>query len=59
VHFSWLAPLTWPTAINALGSGLVDVKKLMSKVIPLDSLAQGIKDVKNRVGDPMKVIVRS
>ena len=59
VHFSWLAPLTWPTALTALGSGLVDVKKLMSQVIPLDSLAQGIKDVKNRVGDPVKVIVRS
>jgi threonine dehydrogenase-like Zn-dependent dehydrogenase len=57
IEFSWLAPLTWPTAIDALGTGIVQVKKLMSRVIPVKDLAQGIKDVKNRVNSPMKVIV--
>ena len=57
VQFSWLAPLTWPTALDALGAKLVDVKKYMSKVVPVKDLAQAIVDVKNRVGKPMKVIV--
>ncbi len=57
VQFSWLAPLTWPTALDALGAKLVDVKKYMSKVVPVKDLAQAIKDVKNRVDRPMKVIV--
>ncbi len=57
IHFSWLAPLTWPTALDAIGSGLVDVKKLNTATIPLDTLVQGINDVNNRVGDPLKVVV--
>lgn len=58
IQFSWLAPLTWPTALDAIGNGLVDVKKLMSKVVPNENLVQAIKDVKNRVGNPMKVIIK-
>jgi len=26
IRFSWLAPLTWPTAVQALATGLVNVK---------------------------------
>ncbi len=58
VHFSWLAPLTWPTALDAISRGLVDVKSLQTKTIKLEALAQGIQEVKNRVGDPLKVIVQ-
>ncbi len=58
VQFSWLAPLTWPTAIDAIGNGLVNVKKFISKTVPNKDLVQAIKDVKNRVGDPMKVIIQ-
>lgn len=58
VHFSWLAPLTWPTALNAIARGLVNVKALNTKTIKLDELEKGIKDVSSRVDNPMKVVVQ-
>ena len=58
VHFSWLAPLMWPTALDAIGRGLVDVKSLASSTIELEDLAQGLRDVKARANQPMKVLVR-
>lgn len=58
VRFSWLAPLTWPTALDAIATGLVNVKSLATQIIDVGSLAKGIKDVKERVGNPVKVIVK-
>ena len=58
VHFSWLAPLMWPTALDAIGRGLVDVKSLASSTIELEDLTQGLRDVKARANQPMKVLVR-
>ena len=58
VHFSWLAQLTWPTALDAIGRGLVDVKSLASSTIELKDLEQGLRDVKARAGNPMKVLVK-
>jgi L-iditol 2-dehydrogenase len=57
IRFSWLAPLTWPKALNALGQGLVNAKSLVSQTIKLADLEKGIRDVKARVGKPMKVVV--
>ena len=58
VHFSWLAQLTWPTALDAIARGLVDVKSLASSTIELKDLEQGLRDVKARANQPMKVLVR-
>lgn len=58
VRFSWLAPLTWPTALDAIASGLVDVGKLHSHTIALEDLEQGIADVKARKDNVMKMIVK-
>jgi len=58
VRFSWLAPLTWPTALNAIANGLVDVGKLHSHTIALEDLLQGIADVKARKDNVMKMIVK-
>ncbi|MHC4214008.1 MAG: zinc-dependent alcohol dehydrogenase, partial [Planctomycetota bacterium] len=58
LHFSWLAPLMWPTALDAIGRGLVDVKSLASSTIELKDLEQGLSDVKARKGNPMKVLVK-
>jgi len=57
IHFSWLAPLTWPTALDAIATGLVNVKPLVTRTAGLDGLVQAIKEVKDRVGDPMKVVI--
>jgi L-iditol 2-dehydrogenase len=58
VHFSWLAPLTWPTALDAIATGLVNVKSLATQIIEVKALEKGIKDVRGRVGNPLKVLVR-
>lgn len=57
VHFSWLAPLTWPTALSAIGNKLVDLSRLRSGVVKLAQLEKAITDVRDRVGNPMKVVV--
>jgi len=57
IHFSWLAPHTWPTALDAIARGLVDVKSLATHKFGLEDLVKGIADVRDRVGDVMKAIV--
>ena len=57
IRFSWLAPGTWPVALQALANGLVDVSRLGTHTYPLESLAQGLTEVKNRVGNPLKAQV--
>ncbi len=57
VHFSWLAPLTWPTALAAIGNKLVDLSRLRSSVVKLPTLEKALTDVRDRVGNPMKVLV--
>ena len=57
IQFSWLAPLTWPKALDAIATGLVNVKPLATKQVPLADLEQAIKDVKARVDNPLKVLV--
>lgn len=57
IMFSWLAPLTWPTALQALANKLVDVEPLITHSMKLENLVQGIADVKSRAGDVMKAVV--
>ena len=35
IHFSWLAPLTWPTALDSIAGGLVNVSSLVTATVPL------------------------
>ncbi|MBC8233509.1 alcohol dehydrogenase catalytic domain-containing protein [bacterium] len=57
ILFSWLAPLTWPIALKAIATELVDVKKLHTHTFKLEDLVQGLADVKARKGNVMKAIV--
>ncbi|MFW6162514.1 MAG: zinc-dependent alcohol dehydrogenase [Planctomycetota bacterium] len=57
IQFSWLAPGTWQTALQALGSGLVDVSPLVSHQFPLADLADDHVKVKDRVDQPMKPVI--
>jgi len=54
IRSSWLAPLTWPTAIRILEEGLINVKDLISHRYPLEETERAIIDLKNRVDNPMK-----
>lgn len=57
IQFSWLAPFTWPTALQALSAGLLNVDPLITHSIPLADLVQGLTDVRERKGNVMKAVV--
>ncbi len=57
IRFSWLAPNTWPAALDALAGGLIDTKPLVSKTIPLEDTVKGIEAARTREGNPMKIVV--
>jgi len=57
IRFSWLAPLTWPAAIKAIASGQVDLSRICTHEVKLDQLKQALADVRDRKGDPIKVVV--
>jgi len=54
IRSSWLAPLTWPTAIRILEEGLINVKDLISHRYPLEETKRAIINLKGRVDNPMK-----
>ncbi len=55
IRSSWLAPLSWPTTIRVIQEGLVDVDNLITHSFPLEETEKAIIDLRNRVGEPMKV----
>ncbi len=57
IRFSWLAPLVWPDTIHAIGEGLVDLSWLITDTVPLAEAGQAIVNIKERIGDPIKVQV--
>ncbi len=57
IRFSWLAPLVWPAALQALGSGMIDTDPLISHTIKLDDLIDGLAKVRDRKDNVMKTVV--
>lgn len=57
IRFSWLAPFTWPPALQALAAGLVDVEPLVTHSFQLDELVSGLGRVKAREDNVMKAVV--
>lgn len=57
IRFSWLSPLTWPLAIQALAEGLIDVKRLITHQVSLEDTLEGLQTVKSRKGNAMKAIM--
>ena len=47
----------WPTALQALSAGLLNVDPLITHSIKLDNLVQGLTDVRERKGNVMKAVV--
>jgi L-iditol 2-dehydrogenase len=58
IRFSWLAPLTWPSALQALSTGLVKVDKLVTHSFKLSGLVEGLEKVRSRSGRVMKAVVK-
>ncbi|MGC8880320.1 MAG: zinc-dependent alcohol dehydrogenase [Anaerolineae bacterium] len=57
IRFSWLAPLSWPTAIRMISEGLVNLEGLVSSTVPLADTGKAIRMLRERANDPVKVQV--
>jgi len=57
IRFSWLAPFTWPSALQALSGGLVNVEPLASHQFALADLVEALGKVKSREDNVMKAVV--
>jgi threonine dehydrogenase-like Zn-dependent dehydrogenase len=57
IRSSWLAPFVWPTTLRIISEGLVDFEGLVTSTVPLEETEKAIRDLKDRVDEPMKVQV--
>lgn len=54
IRFSWLAPLIWPTTLDTLANGLVQVEPLITHSYPLASAVEAIRGIQAREGNVIK-----
>ncbi len=54
IRSAWLAPMVWPETIRIIQNGLVNLESLVTHTAPLEETEKAIKDLKNRVGNPIK-----
>jgi threonine dehydrogenase-like Zn-dependent dehydrogenase len=57
IRFSWLAPLTWPTAIQAIHTGIVNVDELITHKFQLSELAEAIQFMASEEKGKIKGII--
>ena len=57
IRYSWLAPDTWPEAVDLIYSGKVQVKPVQSYSFPLSDLAESIRKVHDREGNAIKPLM--
>jgi L-iditol 2-dehydrogenase len=58
IRFSWLSPNTWEEAVQLISDGIVDMDAIISHKFDLDSLAEGITKVRDRVDNCTKGVVQ-
>lgn len=58
IRFSWLAPFTWPTALNAISTGLVDLSPLVTHSYPVDKVEDALRLLSSRQDGVMKALVK-
>jgi len=57
IKFSWLSPLTWPTALRLLSTKQVNVDRLITHRYKLEQLKEALGEVRERKGNVMKAVV--
>lgn len=57
IRYSWLAPDTWPEAVELLHSGKVRVEPVQSYRFRLDELAESIRKVRDREDNAIKPVM--
>ena len=59
IRYSWLAPDTWPEAVDLLHSGKVRVEPIQSYSFALEELGDSLHKVKNREGNAIKPLMKN
>jgi L-iditol 2-dehydrogenase len=57
IRFSWLAPTSWPTATQALFTGMLDPTPLITHRFPLEDLIEALDFVYERRDNVIKAII--
>ncbi|HLU47585.1 MAG TPA: alcohol dehydrogenase catalytic domain-containing protein [Planctomycetota bacterium] len=57
IRYSWLAPDTWPEAVELLHSGKVRVEPVQSYAFELEGLADAIRKVRDREDNAIKPVM--
>jgi L-iditol 2-dehydrogenase len=55
--FAWLAPYTWNTALDALASGALRLKPLITHRFPLEKTAEGLEFMRSPVKEKIKGMI--
>ena len=59
IRYSWLAPDTWPEAVDLLHSGKVRVEPIQSYSFALEELGDSLRKVKDREGNAIKPLMKN
>ncbi|MCZ6794691.1 MAG: alcohol dehydrogenase catalytic domain-containing protein [Planctomycetota bacterium] len=57
IRYSWLAPDTWPDAVEMIVSGTVKLEPIQSHKFPLDDLAEAIRKLRDREDNTIKTLI--
>ena len=58
IRYSWLAPTTWPEAIDAIATGKVKLEQIQTHRFPLENLAEAIRKLRDREDNTIKTLIQ-
>jgi threonine dehydrogenase-like Zn-dependent dehydrogenase len=58
LRFSWLAPGTWPEALDSIATGKVKVDPIQTHTFSLDQTVEGIQNSRGRVDNCIKALIK-
>ncbi len=58
IRYSWLAPNTWPQALEAIGTGVVKLEPLQTHNFDLDDTAEAIRKLRDREDNTIKTLIQ-
>jgi threonine dehydrogenase-like Zn-dependent dehydrogenase len=58
IRYSWLAPTSWPDAIDAIATGKVRLDRIQTHHQPLDQLADAIRMLRDREDNTIKTLIQ-
>jgi len=58
IRYSWLAPTTWPEAVDAIATGKVKLEKIQTHRFPLENLAEAIRKLRDREDNTIKTLIQ-